>query len=68
MKTRAHLTAPAITSHHASAMEKMDYAIAAATAGTGGGYYDYPSVQMLHRSLLGQAMVRSPFGISAPRL
>jgi hypothetical protein len=47
-------------------MEKMDYA--AVVAGTGEGYYDYSSVQMLRRSLLGQAMVLSPFGISAPRL
>jgi hypothetical protein len=47
-------------------MEKMDYA--AMVAGTGGGYYDYSSMQMLRRSLLGQAMVRSPFGISAPIL
>jgi hypothetical protein len=47
-------------------MEKMDYA--AVVAGTGGGYYDYPSAQMLRCSPLGEAMVRSPFGISAPRL
>jgi hypothetical protein len=49
-------------------MEKTDYAAAAAVAWTGGGYYDYPSAQMLCRSLLGEAMVRFPFGISAPRL
>jgi hypothetical protein len=53
-----------VTSHHASAMEKTDYV----EAGAGGGYYDYPSAQMLRRSLLGQAMVRSPFAIYALRL
>jgi hypothetical protein len=45
-------------------MEKLDRT----AAGTGGGYYNYPSVQMFRRSRLGQAMVRSPFGISAPKL
>jgi hypothetical protein len=33
VKTKAHSTAPAVTSHHASAMEKTYYAAAAATAG-----------------------------------
>jgi hypothetical protein len=66
VKTRGHSTTPAVTSHHASAMEKMEYVAAAGTSG--GGYCDYPWVQMLRRSPLGEAMVRCPFGISAPRL
>jgi hypothetical protein len=44
-------------------MEKMDYEEAAAATGTGGGYYDHPSAQMLRRSPLGEAMVRYPFGM-----
>jgi hypothetical protein len=66
VKTRAHSTALAVTSHHASAMEKLDRAAASRTGG--GGYCDYLSARMLRRSPLGEAMERSPFGISAPRL